>query len=96
MKDKELKITLNDDNTINFSDYINTRIAYETVCQEKDKEIERLNNIIYKVIGDLEDVRERLNYYGDDNFKIDMSMLTFWIDLLKEYKVGSDKDEYKI
>ena len=54
----------------------------------QDKEIERLNNIINKVIASIEDVRERLNYYGDDNFKVDMSMLTFWIDLLKD----SDKE----
>lgn len=42
MKDKELEISLNDDNIMTFSDCINTRIAYETVYQEKDKEIEKL------------------------------------------------------
>ena len=48
-KDKKLEIVLNDDDTISFSDYINTRIAYETLCQEKDKEIERLHSIIKEV-----------------------------------------------
>lgn len=55
MKDKELEIALNDDNTISFSDYINIRIAYETVYQEKDKEIKRLN----KRINELEDKLEK-------------------------------------
>ena len=42
MKEKELEIALNHDNIMTFSDCINTRIAYETVYQEKDKEIEKL------------------------------------------------------
>ena len=46
-----------------------------------DKEIERLNNIINKVIADIEDVRDKNNYY--DDYKVDNSILTYWIDLLK-------------
>lgn len=53
MKDKELEIALNHDNIMTFSDLINTRIAYETVYQEKDKEIERLN----KRIKELEELK---------------------------------------
>ena len=55
MIDKELEIALNHDNIMTLSDYINIRIAYETVYQEKDKEIERLN----KRINELEDRLEK-------------------------------------
>ena len=54
--------------------------------QKTLKEIERLNNIINKVIADIEDVRDKNNYY--DDYKVDNSILTYWIDLLK----GVDKE----
>ena len=66
MKDKELEITLNADNTISFSDYIDTRIAYEIVCQEKNKEIERLNNIINKALEKSKGLQYRFGYVLDD------------------------------
>lgn len=45
------------------------------------REIKRLNNNINKVVSDMEDIREKNNYY--DDYKIDSSILTYWIDILK-------------
>ena len=54
--------------------------------EKLDNENKRLNNIINKVILDIEDTREKNNYYED--YKVDNSILTYWIDILK----GSDKE----
>ena len=67
----------------------NTRRIKAITINEAQKvveEIERLNNIINKVIADIEDVRDKNNYY--DDYKVDNSILTYWIDLLK----GVDKE----
>ena len=62
-----------------------TLMLYIISIFQKQK-IDKLNNIINKVIANIEDVRDTNNYY--DDYKVDNSILTYWIDLLK----GSDKE----
>ena len=72
-----------EDGTLSLEDDID----YADMTEEEYKqEIERLNNIINKVIADIEDVRDTNNYY--DDYKVDNSILTYWIDILK----GSEKE----
>ena len=78
---KELEIRLNENNTISFHDYIETRIVYEKLCKEKDKEIERLNNII-------KEVREYIESYMP-NYDFDKTNL---IKLLEILNKGSGKE----
>lgn len=47
------------------------------------KEVARKNYIINKLITNIEDTKERTNYYADE-CNIDCSILAFWIDLLKD------------
>ena len=82
MKDKELEIALNHDNIMTFSDCINTRIAYETVYQEKDKEIEKLNNIIKTLEKDI----KNLYTYGIKNNAEQRDYLLNRLEGLKELK----------
>ena len=64
----------------------NTNEEHRVLNGKLREENKRLNNIINKVILDIEDTREKNNYYED--YKVDNSILTYWIDILK----GSDKE----
>lgn len=66
----------------------------KTPFQERDlrkrlnralKKKQELNNRIMKAIADIEDIREKNTYY--DDYKVDSSILTYWISILR----GSDK-----
>lgn len=59
---------------------------HQRINGELREENKRLNNIINKVILAIEDIRETNDYYND--YKVDNSILSYWIDLLKD----SDKE----
>ena len=49
MDKKEIEITVDKNNKVDLKDFIEMKIKYDVEYQEKDKEIERLENIIKEV-----------------------------------------------
>ena len=60
MSKKEIEIHVDKDNKIDLHEFIEMKIKYDDEYFKKDKEIERLNNIIKEV----REYIETLNEYG--------------------------------
>ena len=97
MDKKEIEITVDKNNKVDLHDFIEMKIKYDVEYQKKDKEIERLNNII----NELEKwVVESIEKYTEDylDWKYDRNVylagskkLQNVLDKLQELK-GSDKE----
>ena len=62
MDTKEIEVHVDKDNKIDFKEFIEMKIKYDDEYFKKDKEIERLNNII----NELEE--EYINYMDNQDF----------------------------
>ena len=66
MDKKEIEITVDKNNKVDFKDFIEMKIKYDVEYQEKDKEIERLKNIIEKYKKHIEDIDKWINYNAEN------------------------------
>lgn len=86
MSKKEIEVHVDKDNKIDFKEFIEMKIKYDEEYFKKDKEIERLNNII-------KEVREYIEKHQCCDGKINVMTLTEYKELLEILdKVGSDKE----
>ena len=87
MSKKEIEIYVDKNNRVSFHDFIEMKIKYDTEYQKKDKEIERLNN----VISELEE--EYINYMDKQDFAKKCKISRPYLDKL--LKVMNRKEIYE-
>ena len=96
MDTKEIEIHVDKDNKVNLHDFIEMKIKYDEIYFEKDKEIERLNNIINELncgIKELDDMfYETFRISQNGYYSISEWELKDFTNKLQELK-GSGLDE---
>ena len=66
MDKKEIEIYVDKNNKVDCRDFLKMKIKYDVEYQEKDKEIERLNNIIERYKKHIEDIDKWINYNAEN------------------------------
>lgn len=66
MDKKEIEITVDKNNKVDLKYFIEMKIKYDVEYQEKDKEIERLKNIIEKYKKHIENIDKWINYNAEN------------------------------
>ena len=88
MSKKEIEVHVDKDNKIDFKEFIEMKIKYDEAYFKKDKEIERLNNIIKEAIEYLESYNTDFKNCRFGEAPISIRELGDLLDILK----GSDKE----